>query len=35
MGVLLQVTDVTKIYANQPKPGLDGVCFEVNEGEFL
>ena len=35
MGVLLQVTDVTKIYANQPKPGLDGVSFEVNEGEFL
>ena len=35
MGVLLQVTDVTKIYTNQPKPGLDGVSFEVNEGEFL
>ena len=35
MCLLLQVTDVTKIYANQPNPGLDGVSFEVNEGEFL
>ena len=35
MGVLLQVTDITKFMTNQPKPGLDGVSFEVNEGEFL
>lgn len=35
MSVLLQATDVTKIYPNQPKPGLDHVSFAVNHGEFL
>ena len=27
--------DVTKVYKNQPKPGLDHVSFEVEKGEFL
>lgn len=35
MSTLLQVTDVTKVYKNQPRPGLEHVSFEVNEGEFL
>lgn len=35
MSTLLQVTDVTKIYKNQPKPSLDRVSFEVAHGEFL
>lgn len=35
MSILLQVTEVTKIYKNQPKPGLDRVSFEVKQGEFL
>ncbi|MEG0378451.1 MAG: ABC transporter ATP-binding protein, partial [Eubacterium sp.] len=35
MSTLLQVTEVTKIYKNQPKPGLDHVSFEVTQGEFL
>lgn len=35
MSTLLQVTNVTKIYKNQPKPGLDHVSFEVAHGEFL
>lgn len=35
MSILLQVTEVTKIYKNQPKPGLDHVSFEVKQGEFL
>lgn len=35
MDPLLQVVDVTKIYKNQPKPGLDHVSFEVEQGEFL
>lgn len=35
MSTLLQVMDVTKIYKNQPKPGLDHVSFEVKQGEFL
>lgn len=35
MNPLLQVTDVTKLYKNQTKPGLDHVSFEVKQGEFL
>ena len=35
MSTLLQVMDVTKIYKNQPKPGLDHVSFEVKQGEIL
>lgn len=35
MSTLLQVTEVTKIYKNQPKPGLDHVSFSVHRGEFL
>lgn len=35
MSTLLQVSDVTKIYSNQPKPGLNHVSLSVNEGEFL
>ena len=27
--------DVTKVYKNQPKPGLDHVSFDVEQGEFL
>lgn len=29
MSTLLQVTDITKVYKNQPKPGLDHVSFDV------
>ena len=29
MSTLLEVKDITKIYPNQPKPGLDHVSFEV------
>lgn len=35
MSTLLQVADITKVYKNQPKPGLDHVSFEVMQGEFL
>lgn len=35
MSTLLEVKDITKIYPNQPKPGLDHVSFEVEKGEFL
>lgn len=35
MSTLLQITDITKIYENQPKPALDHVSFQVNRGEFL
>ena len=35
MSTLLQVTDITKVYKNQPKPGLDHVSFDVEQGEFL
>lgn len=35
MNTLLQVTEVTKVYKNQPKPGLDRVSFNVKMGEFL
>ena len=35
MSTLLQVKNITKIYPNQPKPGLDNVSFEVTQGEFL
>lgn len=35
MNTLLQVTEVTKIYKNQPKPGLDHVSLTVKQGEFL
>ncbi len=35
MGTLLRVAELTKVYKNQPKPGLDHVSFEVNQGEFL
>ena len=35
MSTLLEVKDITKIYPNQPKPGLDHVSFEVMQGEFL
>ncbi len=35
MCTLLKVTDVTKIYKNQTRPGLDHVSFEVEKGEFL
>ena len=35
MSTLLQVMDVTKVYKNQPKPGLDHVSFKVAQGEFL
>lgn len=35
MCTLLKVTDVTKIYKNQTRPGLDPVSFEVEKGEFL
>ena len=34
MSTLLEVKDITKIYPNQPKPGLDHVSFEVMQGEF-
>ena len=33
MSTLLEVKDITKIYPNQPKPGLDHVSFEVMQGE--
>ena len=35
MSILLTAKEVTKIYANQPKPGLDNVSFDVKAGEFL
>ena len=35
MSTLLEVKDITKIYPNQQKPGLDHVSFEVEKGEFL
>lgn len=35
MSFLLTVEQVTKVYANQPRPGLDGVSFNVKKGEFL
>ncbi len=35
MSALLQVTEVTKIYKNQTRPGLDHVSFDVKTGEFL
>ena len=35
MSVLLQVSEVTKIYKNQTRPGLDHVSFDVKTGEFL
>ena len=35
MSTLLQVKNITKIYPNQPKPGLDNISFEVAQGEFL
>lgn len=35
MSILLTAKEVTKIYANQPKPGLDHVSFDVKAGEFL
>lgn len=35
MSILLQVKNITKIYPNQPKPGLDNISFEVSQGEFL
>lgn len=35
MSTLLEVADVTKVYKNQPKPGLDQVSFDVEQGEFL
>lgn len=35
MSVLLQVTEVSKLYKNQTKPGLDHVSFSVKQGEFL
>ena len=35
MSTILQVTDVTKVYKNQPKPSLDHVSFNVEQGEFL
>lgn len=34
MSTLLQVMDVTKVYKNQPKPGLDHVSFEVERVSF-
>ena len=35
MSTLLKATEVTKVYKNQPQPGLDHVSFEVAKGEFL
>jgi len=35
MSILLTAKEVTKIYDNQPKPGLDHVSFDVKAGEFL
>lgn len=35
MSTLLKATEVTKIYKNQTRPGLDHVSFEVKKGEFL
>ena len=35
MSTLLQVKNITKIYPNQPKPGLDNISFVVAQGEFL
>lgn len=35
MSTILQVTDVTKVYKNQPKPALDQISFNVKQGEFL
>ncbi len=35
MSTLLQVHDITKVYPNQPKPGLNHVSFDVMQGEFL
>ena len=35
MSTLLKATEVTKIYKNQTRPGLDHVSFEVEKGEFL
>lgn len=35
MSTLLQITDVTKHYNNQPRLALDHVSFQVNRGEFL
>lgn len=35
MSTLLRASEITKIYKNQPKPGLDHVSFEVKQGEFL
>ena len=29
MSTLLEVKDITKIYPNQPKPGLDHVLWEL------
>lgn len=35
MSTLLRAKEVTKIYKNQEKPGLDHVSLEVKSGEFL
>ena len=35
MSILLQVKNITKIYPNQPKPGLDNISFEVAQGVFM
>lgn len=35
MSTLLKVSEVTKVYKNQPNPSLDHVSFEVANGEFL
>ena len=35
MSTLLEEKDITNIYPNKPKPGLDHVSFEVMQGEFL
>ncbi len=35
MSILLQVTEISKLYKNQTRPGLDHVSFSVKKGEFL
>lgn len=35
MSNLLTVTNITKIYPNQPRPGLKSVSLDVRKGEFL
>ncbi len=34
MSILLQVTEISKLYKNQTRPGLDHVSFSVKKANF-